>query len=527
MQREPHFGDRVTCSFVDRPRNLTDLLTEAVARNPAGEALVCASIRLTWREVGQRVERLAGGLTRRGIGRGDRVVLLMANGLEFPLVLLAVVRLGAVAVPVSPRSRAAELRYVINQCGAVGIVHDAACGSQLPSSEEVPTLRCRVSVGVWEGSEPFDGLEKAGGDGATDRASVCRDVGDEDVALLMYTSGTTGHPKGAMISHGNLIHAGMIYAYCMGLTMRDRSLIAVPMSHVTGVAALIATVLRCASTLVIMRSFSAPAFLALAAVERMTHTLIVPAMYNLCLREPAFDSYDLSAWRVGGYGGAPMTPDAIAALAERLPHLSLMNCYGATETVVAVAIMPPAETPLYPDRVGRAVPGTEIVVVDDHGREVPAGAEGELWVRGPTVVRGYWDNAEATASEFTEGFWHSGDIGSVTADGIVGVHDRKKDMINRGGYKVFSLEVESVLCQHADVLEAAVVGTPCPVLGERVHAFVRIGSNAVTADALAALCAEQLSDYKVPETFSLQSDPLPRNVNGKLLKRQLRDSIAG
>ena len=188
--------------------------------------------------------------------------------------------------------------------------------------------------------------------------------------------------------------------------------------------------------------------------------------------------------------------------------------------------MPPGETALYPDRVGRMVPGTEIIVVDDQGREVPAGEHGELWIRGPTIVPGYWDNPEASAADFTAGFWHSGDIGSVTADGIVGVYDRKKDMINRGGYKVFSTEVENVLCQHPDVLEAAVVAKPCPVLGERVHAFVSLKSGSVTAETLEALCAEQLSDYKVPESFTLLTQPLPRNANGKLLKRTLREQVA-
>ena len=520
MRYETHFGDRVVRCFVDRPRTLNHLLSDAAARNPDGEALVCDQVRLTWSEVDERVARLSAGLVGLGVRRSDRVVLLLRNGVEFPLALLATARLGAIAVPVSHRSRAAELRYVINQCGATAIVHDGALGSRLPAAGEMPTLKTRVSVGEWPGSERFDTLF------ASDASVDVADQRDDDVALLLYTSGTTGHPKGAMITHVNLIHAALSYSYCMELTTRDRSLIAVPMSHVTGIAALIATVLSCASTLVIMPSFTAAGFLSLAARERVTHTLLVPAMYNLCLLESDFATHDLSAWRVGGYGGAPMAPFAIAALNTKLPGLLLMNCYGATETVVAVAIMPPGETALYPDRVGRMVPGTEIIVVDDEGREVPAGEHGELWIRGPTVVRGYWDNPEASAADFTAGFWHSGDIGSVTADGIVGVHDRKKDMINRGGYKVFSTEVENVLCQHPDVLEAAVVAKPCPVLGERVHAFVSLTSDAVTAKTLEALCAEQLSDYKVPESFTLLTQPLPRNANGKLLKRTLREQVA-
>lgn len=164
-------------------------------------------------------------------------------------------------------------------------------------------------------------------------------------------------------------------------------------------------------------------------------------------------------------------------------------------------------------------------MVDSQGREVPRGDTGEIWIRGPMVVPGYWDNAAATAREFTAGFWHSGDIGSIDADGFVRVFDRVKDMINRGGYKVFSVEVENVLSHHAGVLESAIIARPCPVLGERVHAFVTRREGALTESDLKAFCAARLADYKVPETFTLLDEPLPRNANGKLLKRVLRERL--
>jgi len=277
------------------------------------------------------------------------------------------------------------------------------------------------------------------------------------------------------------------------------------------VIALLAAAVRCAATLIVMPAFKAAEFLALAERERMTHSLIVPAMYALCLLEKNFHQYDLSAWRIGGYGGAPMPAATIAALAEKLPALGLMNAYGATETTSPTTVMPAAETARRRDSVGLAVPGAEIRVVDD-----------ELWIGGPMVVKGYWDNPEATAREFTDGFWHSGDLGSVDADGFVRLLDRRKDMINRGGYKVYSAEVESVLAEHPAVLEAAVVGYACPVLGERVQAFAVLG-NEISEEELKAFCAARLADYKVPERFTLRSEPLPRNANGKVLKRELRN----
>jgi O-succinylbenzoic acid--CoA ligase len=308
----------------------------------------------------------------------------------------------------------------------------------------------------------------------------------------------------------------------MALTPADRAIVAVPMSHVTGVIALIAAMTRAAATLIVMPAFKAGPFLALAAAERMTHALMVPAMYNLCLIDPGFDARLLPAWRVGGYGGAPMAPATIARFAEVLPGLQLMNAYGSTETTSPVTMMPPSETPRRSDSVGCALPCADILVMDEAGREVPPGVEGELWLGGPMVVKGYWDNPEATRDSFVAGFWRSGDIGSIDADGYVRVFDRKKDMINRGGYKIYSVEVENVLMSFAGVVEAAVVSRPCPVLGERVHAFVVATDAAATEIALKQHCARLLADYKVPETITLSPEPLPRNANGKLLKRNLR-----
>jgi acyl-CoA synthetase (AMP-forming)/AMP-acid ligase II len=285
---------------------------------------------------------------------------------------------------------------------------------------------------------------------------------------------------------------------------------AVPLSHVTGVIALLSTVVRCAGTLIVLPAFKAREFLEVAERERMTYTLMVPAMYNLCLLEKDFEKFDLSSWRIGSYGGAPMPAATIAALAEKLPGLGLMNAYGATETTSPATIMPPEETARRRESVGLAVPGAEIKVVDD-----------ELWIRGPMVVKGYWDDPAATAREITDGFWHSGDVGSIDAEGYVRVLDRKKDMINRGGYKVFTAEVESALAEHPAVVESAVVGYACPVLGERVHAFVVLKENS-SEEELRNFCAARLADYKVPEKFTLSEQPLPRNANGKVLKRELK-----
>ncbi len=227
------------------------------------------------------------------------------------------------------------------------------------------------------------------------------DVGEEDTAMILYTSGTTGRPKGAMLAHCNVIHSAMVYEACMELTQADRSIAAVPLAHVTGVVANIMSMVRCAGTLIIVAEFKAADYLKIAARERVTQTVMVPAMYNLCLLQADFDNYDLSAWRIGGYGGAPMPIATIEKLAVKVPGLKLINAYGSTETTSPSTIMPPELTAAHIDSVGLPCPGADIIVVDADGRELPRGEIGEIWIRSGSVIKGYWNNPKATAESFT------------------------------------------------------------------------------------------------------------------------------
>jgi long-chain acyl-CoA synthetase len=347
---------------------------------------------------------------------------------------------------------------------------------------------------------------------------------EEATAVILYTSGTTGRPKGAMLTHFNIVHSVMHYELCMGMRPGERSLLAVPASHVTGVVAIILSAIRCGGTIVMMREFKARACLELMARERITHSIMVPAMYNLCLMDPEFQRFDLGAFRIGGYGGAPMPQATITALTQKLPNLALVNAYGATETTSPTTIMPPGRTAERPDSVGRVVPCGDLRVMDAEGREVAPGEAGEIWIGGPMVVKGYWDNPQASVQAFVGGYWRSGDIGSIDAEGYVRVFDRTKDMVNRGGYKIYSVEVENILKLHPAVIECAVVPRPDPVLGEKTHAFVVSEDPSCSAKGLQDFCAQHLSDYKIPDFITLQAQPLPRNANGKVLKRELRES---
>ncbi|MCW1991505.1 long-chain acyl-CoA synthetase [Bradyrhizobium diazoefficiens] len=518
MRLEPRFGDRVVPAFVKRPGSVWAMIAEAVAQNADGEALICGHVRLSWRQVVDRAARIAEGFRKLGLKRGDRVAILLGNRIEFPLLLFAAAHEGLVTVLLSTRQQKPEIAYVLTDCGAKILIHEAGLAGRLPDARDVPDVIHRVAVD----DDPRVSRFAVLADNAAAAAPV--DVHEEDTAMILYTSGTTGKPKGAMLAHCNIVHSSMVFASCLQLTEADRSIAAVPLGHVTGVVANITTMIRSSGALIIMPEFKAADYLKLAARERVTYTVMVPAMYNLCLLQPDFDSYDLSSWRIGGFGGAPMPVATIEKLKATIPGLKLMNCYGATETTSPSTIMPGELTASHIDSVGLPCPGARIVAMGPDGRELPHGEIGELWIQSASVIKGYWNNPKATTESFTSGFWHSGDLGSVDADGFVRVFDRQKDMINRGGLKIYSAEVESVLAGHPAVIESAIIARACPVLGERVHAVV-VTRTPVAGDVLRAWCAERLSDYKVPETMAITTEPLPRNANGKVLKRQLREHL--
>ncbi len=531
LRCEAHFNSRVVRCFAPRPAGLATMLREATARHPDAEALVDGDQRWTWQQLQDTSARVAQGLQRLGVNPGDRVALLMGNRAEFVLALYGIAQLGAVAVPMSTRDSAKGVGFVLDQCGARAVIAQADLARLLPAQPDHGIALIQVLCTSADGSEaPQTELSTSWESLLTPALapSLREEVEQEEApAIILYTSGTTGQPKGAVITHFNVVHSALHYQICLGLEAGERAVLAVPGSHVTGIIAIIAAMSTVAGCVIILREFKAAACLQLAARERMSYTLMVPAMYALCLREPGFATLDLSAWRLGGFGGAPMPVSTIEQLGRDCPTIRLFNVYGATETTSPATMTPPGSPTL--DAVGVALPCADIRIMDDEGREVPPGQSGEVWISGPMVVPHYWNNPQADALSFCGGYWKSGDIGTMDPAGFLRVHDRKKDMINRGGYKVFSVEVENCLMGHPCVLEAAAVGVPCPVLGERVHVFVHVSADGLPSEALAeelkALCRRDLADYKVPDAISFMLSPLPRNANGKLLKRELRERL--
>jgi long-chain acyl-CoA synthetase len=522
IRHELHYGSRVVACFSERPRHVDEMFSSTAARDPSRSALVTTESRLSYAELRDIRTRVAGNLAQRGFKKGDRLALMTTNRAEFVVTMLAAARLGVIVVPMNTLQRGPETAYMLNQCEARGIVFDSQCAQEIPLADETPAVRYYFEVGGARlaQAETFNTLT------ADADAPPIAHVSEEDGFCILYTSGTTGRPKGALLTHLGVVHSVLHYQYGFDMPEGCVSALAVPASHVTGLVAIILTSLRVAGTVVMMRGFKARDFLQVAARERVNYTLMVPAMYNLCLLDPDLGKFDLTSWRMGGFGGAPMPQVTIQRLAQALPQLKLSNCYGATETTSPATLSPRGSAAERPETVGQTLPCAQILVCDDDGIEVEPGTPGELWIAGPMTIPGYWNDPEADRAAFAGGYWRSGDIGSIDAGGHVRIFDRRKDVINRGGYKIYCQEVEHLLAAHPLVLECAVVAKADDLLGERVHAFVVPRGAGIEPRDLSAYCARSLSEYKVPESFTVLENRLPRNANGKVLKAQLRAALA-
>ena len=513
---ELHWGRLIRC-YSDRPATVDVMFRGAVANDPESEAIVDGAMRLSYRDLNRRVDQLAGGLTARGIHAGDRVALILANRVEAIVCVLAISRIGAVVVPIGTRLRRPEIEYIVADAQASALIYESAYESELPRPDHGPASAMRFCVGPSQaGFASFDDLL------VDSPVAPFASRSEEDLFGILYTSGTTGQPKGAMLTHLGAVHSALHWFECLGLGHGERTLLCIPWSHVAGLCGVVLPFLQEGGRLVLMREFGRRAFLELVAEEHFTHALLVPAMYGLCLLEPDLKRFDLSSWRLGVYGSAPMPEATIRRFAEAVPHLVMCNAYGATETTSPATIMPPGDGIAHSESIGKVVPCGEIRVMDETSRELPPGEGGELWIAGPMVVPGYWRNDVANADSFASGFWKSGDIGSIDADGYVCIADRKKDMINRGGFKIYPAEVENVLSEYQHVVEAAVVGRPDDILGERVVAFINATDPAITEQAIREYCTTRLADYKVPDRVVIGNQPLPRNANGKIQKGELR-----
>jgi long-chain acyl-CoA synthetase len=366
-------------------------------------------------------------------------------------------------------------------------------------------------------------------------------VQPDDDATILYTSGTTGKPKGALGTHRNVMSnlTSLGFSGARALLRRGEplpepdpdapqrtNLLPVPLFHVTGTNSMLVPTVASGGKLVLMHRWNPERFLELIETERVNGTTGVPAMVWQVLESPDFARRDLSSLDSYGYGGAAVAPELTLRFAKLFPHIPPGQGYGATETS-SVSTSNSAEDYLNrPDSVGVPVPCCDVKIMSPEGAEVAQGEVGEIWIRGPNVVMGYWNKPEATAAAFTDGWYHTGDIGRVDAEGFVYVLDRVKDMLIRGGENIYCVEIEDVLVAHPAVIDAAVIGLPHRIWGEEVGAVVQLKPGEAVSEAdLIAHAARLLSPYKVPVMIEVRAEEFPRNASGKTLKPQLRDEV--
>ena len=478
-------GDDGVKRFAELPASLVEMFRASVDATPDAEAVVeLDGPRLSYRELWDRSARVAGGLREAGVAAGDRVAIRHGNSVDWVLACFGTLLAGGVVVPVNTRFADPEVDYVVNDSGAKVVL------------------------------SPGDALP----DGASYVAESSGELG-----AIFYTSGTTGFPKGAMTTHANFLTNIENVIRVRGL--RDnpeaiRNLVSVPLFHVTGCNSQLLPTLAEGGCTVIMPVFEVGRFLRAIVEENIRVVTTVPAIFWYALSQPDFATYDFSKVEHATYGGAPIAPSLVGRIKNGFPSARVGNGFGLTETSSVSTFLPHEYADTHADSVGFAVPTVDLQVLEpDAETQV-----GELLIRGANVVAGYWNKPDATRETFVDGWLHTGDLARVTDEGFTYIVDRAKDMINRGGENVYSVEVENALAGAPGLAEAAVGGVPDDMMGEKVGAvIVPLPGAEIDPQAIAAHCRERIADFKVPQYVAVRTEPLPRNAGGKILKKPLRD----
>jgi fatty-acyl-CoA synthase len=497
------------------------VLAHHATRRPDQALTVFEGETTTYGEMEQRVLALAGGLAERGIGRGDVVGLLSYNCPEFLETIFATSCLGAVVMPINWRLAASEIRYILEHSEAKALVcgdNLVAVADQATAGRESGLLRACIAPTAPAGWVAFGDLRN--GPAAAQAVPVAAD----DLHRLMYTSGTTGRPKGVMITHANLAWKNTAHLIEFAYTSADLGLVCGPLYHVGALDLTTTSLIAAGATVLIHRSFDAAAVVDELERSRATTVWLAPAMVNAIMALPGVEQRDLASVRLIINGGEKMPIPLIERIGRTFPSAWFADAYGLTETVSGDTFLDRDSLVTKLGSVGRPCLYLELDVWDDQGAPVAPGDRGEIVMRGPKVFKGYWRDPAATAAAFEGGWFHTGDIGVRDEDGYLFIVDRLKDMIVSGGENIASSEVERVLYEYDGVLEVAVVGRPDDRWGEVPEAFVVLRPDATaTADDLRDHCRGQLAKYKVPKEITF-IEALPRNPSGKVLKRELRSA---
>jgi fatty-acyl-CoA synthase len=499
--------------------NWCNVLTHHARRTPDKVLTHFEGEATTYGDMARRVSALAGGLAERGVGPGDVVAILSYNCPEFLEALFAANHLGGIAMPINWRLAAAEVHYILEHSGARALVCDEAL---LPLADEAADGLPHAPLCISIADVDRPGWTSLSDLRSSSQGRAPAPATGDDVHRLMYTSGTTGRPKGVMLTHANLAWKNLAHITEFGFTSADLGLACGPLYHVGALDLTTTSLIAAGAGTIVHRTFDAAAVVDEVERSRVTAVWLAPAMVNAIMSLPDIEQRDLSSIRVVINGGEKMPVPLIERIQRVFPSAWFADAYGMTETVSGDTFLDRESIITKLGSVGRPCLYLELDLWDEDGHSVPAGEQGEIVMRGPKVFKGYWRDEEATASAFAGGWFHSGDIGLRDEDGYLFIVDRLKDMIVSGGENIASSEIERVLYEHDSVLEAAVVGRPDERWGEVPVAFVALRPGAdATSDALIAHCQTQLARFKVPKDVTF-IEALPRNPSGKVLKRELR-----
>ena len=545
-----YFKGTDTPALVDE--TIGQRLAKTVAKFPGRDALISRhqGIRWTYAEYAKQIEKLATGLLTLGIEPGDRVGIWAPNCYEWCVTQFATARIGAILVNVNPAYRVFELEYALNASGCKAIITAesfksskyvemlqdlapelASCEPGNLESEKLPLLKTVIRLGDTRtgGMFNFGEICERGGEAEREKlAEVEAGLSPDDVINIQFTSGTTGNPKGAALTHRNILNNGYQIAQGMKFTEQDRLIIPVPMYHCFGmVLGILACISTGAAAIFPSDSFEPASVLEAVQEEGATALHGVPTMFIAELEHPDFEQYDLSTLRTGIMAGAPCPVEVMKKVIKRMNMAEVLIGYGQTECS-PVNHMTLADDPIEKrvETVGHAVPHIEVKIVDEEGNIVPVGERGDICSRGYAVMKGYWDDPKKTAETVDEEGWlHSGDLGVMDEDGYVSVVGRLKDMIIRGGENIYPREIEEFLFTHEKIQDAKVVGVPDKKFGEEVCAWIQLKEGEVLSeDEIRAFCKKNIAYFKVPRYIRLV-DGFPMTVTGKIQKFKMRETM--